>query len=489
MVVTIWLKNEIMSDNLIQGYIFNVIDIFKEELSIKEERELFFKAKKLCLEELFILESKTTGEVKNILRILRDFLEDPKINDETIKLIGNGFSRGYSYNIILEKYFKNLKNNELRSLINNFNNIKDFMFIKMYGHKLKNLSKKDLILVVDEVSSFLLLNIPLNVKGIITKKEPFKPFLKTLISEKDLVVIVSNKKYENDTFVSINRENKEIFFDKKEIKEIPKKSYNKKDFKISLNVSSFDVVDEETKGLIDEIGIFKTEYLFLGKGYISKDAQIDIYKNILKSMYPKKVKMRLFDFKNDKTPCFLKDNLKYGFNLFDYLYHLYEEQLEAMLEANEGLGNLEIIIPEVKEISEFRQVTEVIKIIHKSNQFITILPKIGMMLGTKEAFDNLNAFKEVSFIVVNTNELGKELLDFNENELKNYKNHTNNMIEIIKIVSSFSRKNKISYQITGSLINNEVSFNMLIQRQEKSFSIPKSFLKTALEIINSPKIK
>ena len=91
MVVTIWLKNEIMSDNLIQGYIFNVIDIFKEELSIKEERELFFKAKKLCLEELFILESKTTGEVKNILRILRDFLEDPKINDETIKLIGNGF--------------------------------------------------------------------------------------------------------------------------------------------------------------------------------------------------------------------------------------------------------------------------------------------------------------------------------------------------------------------------------------------------------------
>ena len=359
----------------------------------------------------------------------------------------------------------------------------------MYGHKLKNLSKKDLILVVDEVSSFLLLNIPLNVKGIITKKEPFKPFLKTLISEKDLVVIVSNKKYENDTFVSINRENKEIFFDKKEIKEIPKKSYNKKDFKISLNVSSFDVFDEETKGLIDEIGILKTEYLFLGKGYISKDAQIDIYKNILKSMYPKKVKMRLFDFKNDKTPYFLKDNLKYGFNLFDYLYHLYEEQLEAMLEANEGLGNLEIIIPEVKEISEFRQVTEVIKIIHKSNQFITILPKIGMMLGTKEAFDNLNAFKEVSFIVVNTNELGKELLDFNENELKNYKNHTNNMIEIIKIVSSFSRKNKISYQITGSLINNEVSFNMLIQRQEKSFSIPKSFLKTALEIINSPKIK
>ena len=87
MVVTIWLKNEIMSDNLIQGYIFNVIDIFKEELSIKEERELFFKAKKLCLEELFILESKTE-DINNLFKKYDDKYSVEFINNDN--LIFNG---------------------------------------------------------------------------------------------------------------------------------------------------------------------------------------------------------------------------------------------------------------------------------------------------------------------------------------------------------------------------------------------------------------
>lgn len=474
-----------MNKGLTQGYIYNIIDIFKEELSIEKERELFFKAKNLCLDELFILESKTTGEIKDNLRNLRDFLEDSSINNKTLELIGKGFSRGYSYNKALDEYFKKIKSNELKNLVNNFHNIKDFMLIKMYSHRLEKLPKKDLIVVVDELTNFLLLNIPSNVKGIITKKEPFKPFLKTLVNEKDLSLVVSEKDFKNDTFVVLDMENNKILFEKKEISKPETKEYQKEGYKILLNVSSFNAVDEKTKELIDGIGIFKTECLFLSKGYVNKREQISIYKNILKEMYPKKVRIRLFDFKNDKKPYFLKENLTHAFNLFGCLYHLYEEQIEAMLYANEGLGNLEIIIPKVNEANEFRQAVEVVKTISENNQLKESLPKIGVMLGTKESFDKLSQFKDVGFMVINTNELSKELLNFNELDSSNYKNYTKSMIEIIKIISTFCRKKNIDYQIIGDMVNKEFSLSMLIQRQEKSFSIPKSFLNKVLEIINN----
>lgn len=475
-----------MNSCLIQGYIYNIIDIFKEELSIKKERELFFKAKNLCLEELFILESKTTSETKNILRILRDFLEDPNINSKTLELIENGFSRGYSYIKAVDNYLENLKDSKLKKIVNNFNNVRDFMLIKMYGQKLKNLPKKDLVLVVDELSSFLLLNIPSNVKGIITKKEPLKPFLKTLINEKDLLVIVSKEDYKNDTFVLLDGENNKILFEKKESAKTEKKQCHKENFQVYLNVSSISVIDDEIKELIDGIGILKTEYLFLGKGYVDKKEQISIYRDILREMYPKRVKIRLFDFKNDKKPYFLRDDLSYEFNLCDYLY---EEQLEAILEANEGLGNAEIIIPQINAVSEFRQAVAVIKIIYKNNKCKELLPKIGIMLETKEAFDNLSTFKEESFMVINASELSKELLGFDKNELNNYKNYNNNVIEIIKIVSAFCRKNNIDYLITGDLLGNKTILNMLIQRRERAFSIPKSFLNKTLEVINNIEIK
>ena len=111
--------------------------------------------------------------------------------------------------------------------------------------------------------------------------------------------------------------------------------------------------------------------------------------------------------------------------------------------------------------------------------------KLGVMLETFEAFENLNDYKTVDFISIGTNDLSTELYLTDRSKITDYVYHTKSMIEPIKTISKFSKRHNVPYSICGDLASNTDSFSKLLRSQEIGFSFPESFLNQAIYLINT----
>jgi phosphoenolpyruvate-protein kinase (PTS system EI component) len=80
------------------------------------------------------------------------------------------------------------------------------------------------------------------------------------------------------------------------------------------------------------------------------------------------------------------------------------------------------------------------------------MPKIGMMLETKEALNHIYDFSDVDFISIGTNDLTHELYKVNRLEaLEESSKYMDDMMQKIKAVVDFANKNNVSLSICGEL--------------------------------------
>lgn len=468
-----------------------------EKLSIEEESNLFFKAQKACRADLLLIETNTTGIISDIAKVHRMFLEDPNVINETVELIEKGHSRGYSYSQVVDKYILYLSNNKdayLSKRVDDFKDIKYRMLMRMYKRKIEKTYTKDTILVVETLYPSLVLNAHPKVKGIISSKGSHLTHAAILTKEKGISYVVSNKTFKNDTFVLLDSDNNQIIENPskdalKVIKENNlnslKQTYHKTGFKLFLNVSSNNPVHKQITPYIDGIGLFRTEHLILSyEIYPTLDKQTTAYKSILKQMYPKPVKVRLFDFAGDKNVYFLEGNHVNQFQYFGLLNEVYEDQLKALLLANESFGNLEIMIPMIRDVKEYNYVKQAIETLHKTLKLKKPQPKLGIMVETKEVYHNLALYKDVDFMSIGTNDLSQDLLNIKRRNI-NYQDTIDEMLKAIKTIHAFAHENDIDYSICGDLASHQSSLQLLIEAGERHFSMPETFIKDALDIIDT----
>ena len=80
------------------------------------------------------------------------------------------------------------------------------------------------------------------------------------------------------------------------------------------------------------------------------------------------------------------------------------------------------------------------------------IPKIGMMLETKEALKNILDFRNTDFISLGTNDLTSELYHISREEMnKNINEYIDDLFEKIKPVVSFCDRNNIKLSVCGEL--------------------------------------
>ncbi len=500
-----WLRNMIkfINKKTVSGYIYHMEKELVnegEKLSVEAESQLFHNAKDSCVNDLFLVEEKTTGIVRDIVRVHRMFLEDPKVIEETLTLIKEGNSRGYSYTKVVDKYINYLKNNNdeyLIKRIDDFIDIKYRMLMRMYKQKIEQSFNKDTIVVVDQLLPSLVFNAPPKVVGIISKTGSALTHAAILAKEKGISYVVTNKRFKEDSLVILDSEQNRIIENPtKDLLKIAKESniihkltqedtFNTSGFHLYLNLSSSESIDKLVKNHIEGVGLFRTEHIVLGSEiYPTFETQVVIYKHLLKQMYPKKVKIRLFDFTGDKKLFFLNNEFIDSFQLFGILHHVYEEQLKALLFSNEGLGNLEVMIPMIRDDKEFSHVKDLIQTLKETHNLKGEVPNVGIMMETKEGFNQILKYKDVAFMSIGTNDLSYELFGISREKAIDYHHYAKLMIEPIKTISQFCRKHQIEYSICGDLASHEDALTKLIHAQEKHFSIPHAFLKQALTIID-----
>ena len=247
---------------------------------------------------------------------------------------------------------------------------------------------------------------------------------------------------------------------------IKEKRANKDGIQICANISNLKDLDDPRTDDADGIGLFRTEFVFLGESYYpSEEKQFEIYKNVLEKMDGKKVVFRTLDVGADKAAAYMKteheENPALGirgirFSLANPKF--FKTQIRAILRA--GLyGKAAIMFPMITSLDEVKQakgiIKEVLNDLERSGEKYAQSIEIGIMIETPAAVmisDELAS--EVDFFSIGTNDLAQysfAIDRFKDSEIQEKDSYYPVLMRMIEKTVESAKKKRIGVCICGEM--------------------------------------
>jgi phosphoenolpyruvate-protein phosphotransferase (PTS system enzyme I) len=146
------------------------------------------------------------------------------------------------------------------------------------------------------------------------------------------------------------------------LRDVPAQTQDGKHIELHANIELPDDVQEALTAKVDGIGLFRTEFLFMGRKQLpDEQEQFEAYAKVVKAMQGKCVTIRTLDIGADKTldetyntQAAVAPNPALGLRAIRYCLanpELFRTQLRALLRAS-ALGHVRILIPMITHVHE-----------------------------------------------------------------------------------------------------------------------------------------
>ncbi len=433
-------------------------------------------------------------------------LEDPTLTVPIENSIKNGIPAESSIVSTIDKlksFFKTTKDDILRERIFELDNIKKGLLATLRHQCIYYAIAKDAVIIAKSLTPTDVINFKdAGVKAIVTEIGGIASHSSILarsfelpevigvqnvtetINEGDTVIVDG---YTGQVIVNPTARILEAFQRKKSAEEEHKRELGEI---VNLNAETLDGVRcniyanvdliEEARAAFmwgaEGIGLFRSESLIVRLGYFpSEKEQLDFYKQMSNTAYPKNITIRAFDVGSDKWAEGLptrEDNPALGYRGIRFLLSrkdIFKTQIRAILRASNN-RNIRFMLPMIASVQELKYAIKLIDEVKADLDINDIaydrkLP-IGIMIETPAAVmlaDDLAKYSD--FFSIGTNDLTQYTVAADRtNDLVSNVFDTFNpaVIRMIKLAIDAAKKNNIPIGLCGEFAGHSASTALLI---------------------------
>lgn len=272
-----------------------------------------------------------------------------------------------------------------------------------------------------------------------------------------------------------------------------------RELNLYANIGNTEDVHDVLKNDAEGIGLFRSEFLFLGKDRApSEEEQLNAYKLVAERMAGKKVIIRTLDIGADKKADYFhleeEENPALGYRAIRICLEqtqLFKTQLRAIYRAS-AYGNVAIMFPMIISLEEIIKIKEILKEVKdelKVEGYSYSKIEIGIMIETPAAaiISDILA-KEVDFFSIGTNDLTQYTcaIDRQNQKLNSFYNpHHPAVLRLIEMVVMNAHRNGIWVGICGELASDTTLTGAFIEMGIDELSVsPGKILKLREKVLN-----